>query len=254
MVLIPQGGGQALPPYLQARTPSPAGPYQTAPAIQPKSTAVPGEVKSPLGGLLSRMKGGLKPKGFLSGAIQPKVPGINPTGTSPTTGAQPMSGGIVTENAPAPPATNPAKPTDQTGRLKSIYDFFKKDLENNRNQELSSAKYDAEARGVYYGTPLTTSEGDINTSYLRGLGQLQAGMYGNEQQSQLERLRMATQLMGSNPQAGAGGIDPSVYQMLGPIFGGGGATPPSAIAAPRPGPASGLNLGPMGKLLKPQPQ
>lgn len=175
-----QGGGAALPPYLQVRKPTTfAGTLSQVnkPVVTPKSTATPGEVASPQS----------QPK-------QAQAPAVTPAGQQP-----PQAGG-------------------QT--LADVYNYFKSDLENQRKQAMAGSIADASARGVYYGTPLTGSEADIQTQYLRGLGQLQAGMYGNEQQNQLARLGLATQLFGSTPQPQTGGIDPSIYQMLGSLFGG----------------------------------
>ena len=163
------GGGAALPPYLQLRRPAanpwtgmggiPSYPGQrTQPVVTPKSTAAPGEVK-------------------------PQTPPPAPSQTAQ------MPQGSAT---PAQPMSQPPQAGGQT--LGDVYRFFKSDLENQRNQALASTRADASARGVFYGTPLTGSEADINTQYLRGLGQLQAGMYGNEQQNMLARLGLAESL------------------------------------------------------------
>jgi len=126
----------------------------------------------------------------------------------------------------------PAASTTPGGSLADVYKFFQSDLENQKNQALAGSRSDAAARGVFYGTPLTGSEADINTQYLRGLGQLQAGMYGNEQQNTNQRLQLATQLfgMGANGQPSApGAMD---FSGLASLFG-----PSPAVSAPRNGPA-----------------
>lgn len=190
----PFGGGDARPPFLQARRPvgGPVKPsysgQQTQPIVTPKSSVMPGEVKSP------------------PAAPQPGLgmPQVSSPGSKP-----PQAGG-------------------QT--LADVYKFFQSDLENQKNQALAGSRSDAAARGVFYGTPLTGSEADINTQYLRGLGQLQAGMYGNEQQNELSRLSLAGQMMGPTPQPQQPGqMDLSA---IGSIF---GASP--AVAGQRTGPA-----------------
>lgn len=195
-----KGGGNAQPAYLQAVSGG-------QPMVTPKSTAVPGEVASPQPGQI--------PKQSQPPAVAPQV---TPKGAAPNPTGIPQAGGQS---------------------LSDVYNFFKSDLENQRKQAMANSVADASARGVYYGSPLTGSEADINTQYLRGLGQLQAGMYGNEQQNQLARLGLATQLFGSTPQAQPGGLDPSVYQMLGSLFGGS-----NAVSGQRSGP----NLTPAAQL------
>jgi hypothetical protein len=120
--------------------------------------------------------------------------------------------------------------------LAGLYNFYKSDLQNQAKQATANSVADASARGVYYGSPLTGSEADINTQYLRGLGQLQAGMYGNEQANQLARLGLATNLFstgGMNAPPG-GQMDPQTWQMIGQMFG--GATGQGAPSGQRTGP------------------
>lgn len=216
------GGGAALPPYLQTRRPV-----------------------SPMQGIFGSYSGQQTQP-----IITPKstaVPGEVKPGTTPSAPVaslqQPQAGGGLNPNAPP------------GGTLSDVYKFFKSDLENQRNQALASTRADASARGVFYGTPLTGSEADINTQYLRGLGQLQAGMYGNEQQNQLARLGLAESLgwqgqMNQPPLPGQ--LDLSA---LGTLF---GASP--AAGAARPGPtitpanAPSPTLTKQGGKLLPQPQ
>jgi len=202
-----RGGGNAIPPYIQARQPfvNTISGAATKPVITPKSAVVPGEAKKPLS-LYQRLA--QKPK--------PKLPTL-PITVQPNT-----------------PASAPQTPVPQT-----LYDFFKQDLENQRKSAMSGAVSDASARGVYYGTPLTTSQGDIQTEYLRGLGQLQSGVLQNEQQNELSRLGIAGNLLNSTPQVGGGGIDPAVFQMLGTLFGGN-----QAVAGQRTGPITPKNTNP----------
>jgi len=209
------GGGQAKPPYLQTRA-----------IVTPKSMVAPGEA---MGQPLSS-PGQLTPKlgqppqqsgGWMGGIgaklSPPKAPGLQPQqpppqASVPNPNAAP--GGTSTQ------AGNPSPPQAGGNSLGDVYNFFKSDLDNERKQAMSGSIADAASRGVYYGTPLTGSEADINTQYLRGLGQLQSGMYGNEQSNQLARLGLATSLAGPMMQGvSPGGIDPSVYQMLGQLFG-----------------------------------
>lgn len=203
-----QGGGQALPPYLQGRTQNPAGSkFVTSPMITPKASVTPGEVTPSVPNT---------PPPPQAPAPQPQAP---PTPAAPQPSA--TSGASA---APQPAA--PAKPNPQT-----LYDFFKQDLEDQRKLAEAGSTSDAAARGVYYGTPLTTSLGDINTQYLRGLGQLQAGIIGNESNNELARLGLGSSLLNSSLLPPSGGLDPSVFQTLGSLF---GQTP--AVSGARSGP------------------
>ena len=190
-----RGGGNAMPSYLQGRNPQ-------KPMITPKPSVAPGEVRPftpprpQAGGIQSvlsafRGKPGVSPMQKVKQAITPKTP---------------------------MPGAAPQAPVPQT-----LYDFFKKDLEAQRKSAMASSISDASNRGVYYGTPLTTSQGDIQTEYLRGLGQLQANVLQNEQQNQIQRLGLAGNLLNSSPQPNAGGIDPALFSILGQLFGGGQA-------------------------------
>lgn len=129
----------------------------------------------------------------------PMMPGMpaQPVVTPKPTAPGDSVGGMGKPAMSAPGTSEPsggAPPQAGGQNLNDVYGFFKSDLENQKNQALASTKADASARGVYYGTPLTGSEADINTQYLRGLGQLQSGMYGNEQQNQLARLGLASSM------------------------------------------------------------
>lgn len=194
-----RGGGQALPPYLQGRKMTPTGPFQTAPMITPPSSVVPGEVKQKQPGVAGTL-----------GAI-----------------AQPPAQPAIT-----PAAGQPAQPGNATPGPQTLYDFLKHDLEDKRKTAMSNADADASARGVYYGTPLTTSHGDIQTEFLRGLGTLQANMLQNEAGNENTRLGLASNLLNQAPQSGAGGVDPNILQQLGALFGSGNAP----VAGQRTGP------------------
>jgi len=246
----------------------------TQPVVTPKSTAVPGEVATkhtaPIAG--PGMPAGPPPptfnQGITFGAQGTQAPGAmggQPMAPQPPSAPQGGVQGLLAQAmakqqqgpprvppappagppAPAPPgAQQPQTPSGPAGPqtppqaggtdLGGVYQFFKSDLENQKNQALADTRADASARGVFYGTPLTGSEADINTQYLRGLGQLQSGMYGNEQQNQLARLGLASNLLwqsGLNAPSG-GGIDPSMYSMLGQLFG-----QNAGLAGQRPGPS-----------------
>lgn len=228
------GGGMAAPPYLQGRKPmiTPAGGAPqigakapqplTQPMITPKQSVVPGETRPPAmmpsrvgmpqaqpSNMQNMAAQVLKPKGSLfDQVLKPKV---QPPNWNPIT---PKQGGLgVTAGTGAPGATSPISPAGQ-----SAYDVLKGDLEDQRRSAMSGAVSDASARGVYYGSPLTTSQGDIQTQYLRGLGQLQAGVLGNEQQNELSRLQIGAGLLNGAGQAQGGKIDPNVMQMIGGLF------------------------------------
>lgn len=221
-----RGGGLNTPPYLQARVPSPGGQFATRSVMRPSIT--------PKGQNIFERANALKTQG----SITPKKPIIN---------AQTGAGMAPTQK----PGVNPASATPSTPQ--TLYDFFKRDLENQRKTAMAGAQTDAAARGVYYGTPLTTSQGDIQTEYLRGLGQLQSGILQNEQQNQLQRLGLASGLLSNTPMPqGGGSIDPEVFQMLGTLFGGSPAASGQRSGpispAPQPGQRTGDRITP-----KPQP-
>lgn len=183
----------------------------------------------------STQRGGQQNPAYLQ-MRKPVVPGSAKTNPVITPMAA-MGGDTVNKRNPGPPSITPVANKPQAGgnSLGDVYNFFKSDLQNQTKQAKSSAIADASARGVYYGTPLTGSEADIDTQYLRGLGQLQTGMYGNEQQNQLERLGMATNLInqsGANAPPMPGGMD---FSGLGALFGSPSA-PKQPSAQPRQGP------------------
>lgn len=135
------------------------------------------------------------------------------------------------------PQITPAGAKPQAGGqgLGDVYNFFKSDLQNQAKQAKSGAIANASSRGVYYGTPLTGSEADIDTQYLRGLGQLDAGMYSNEQQNQLSRLGMAVQLNGQGGNTAPPSPEGMDWSGLGALFGSNPTVNPSS--KPRQGPA-----------------
>jgi len=195
------GGGDARPPYLQARKP----------VMSPRPFGV---------GLFG-------PGGFAGNTPQPKPQVYKPTVT-------PKSTVVPGEVAPQakPPVVKPTPPQAGGTNLGGVYNFMKSDLENEKNKALAERRADASARGVFYGSPLTGSEADIDTQYLRGLGQLDVGMYGNEQQSENQRLALAAQLFGmggqGQPPASNGPLD---FSGLASLF---GQSP--AVAGQRSGP------------------
>lgn len=198
-----RGGGQNLPPYLQGRSPTPGGQFQTAPMLSSTASASPAAAAQPKKklGLPGMLGGGFHKFGMggLAGMMKAKKPKTN---------AAPPLGAL-------PPIGEPA--AQQPSSSQTLYEFFKKDLENQRDSAIANARTDASARGVFYGTPLTTSQGDIQTEFGRGLGQLQAGILQNEQQNELQRLAIAAGLIPQN--ASGGSIDPKVWEMIGKIFG-----------------------------------
>jgi hypothetical protein len=127
-----------------------------------------------------------------------------------------------------------AQPPAQT-----LFNFLKQDLESERNKALADTRSSAANRGVFYGTPLTTSEGDINTQYLRGLGQMQAGLISNDEQQNLQRLSLIPQLLGRPLNAAelGGGNTNDIMQTIGSLF------------APRQGPVAPVITPPVQKPL-----
>lgn len=184
-------GGQMNPNYLQMRTPTmanaSAGPMSPPPAYPQQQTQPTVTPPGGFGGLINKLS---------RGTPSPSGPQVSPPPTAPA--GPPQAGG---------------------NSLGGVYNFFKSDLENQAKQAEAGAKADASARGVYYGTPLTGSEADIHTQFLRGLGQLQAGMYGNEQQNQLARLGLASNLSWQNAMNQPPSPGPMDWSSLGAIFG-----------------------------------
>ena|SRR5437867_11243948 len=222
-----RGGGNALPPYLQGRSPLPA----TQPMITPKATVMPGEVARPFGTFPNRSN-----LANMAGQINRRAR----SAITPQDAFRRMQGKLTPPNwTPITPKQRGlegnAGPTANTPQ--TLYDFFKRDLEDQRRSALADTTSNAASRGVYYGTPLTTSQGDIQTQYLRGLGSLQAGVLQNEQQNELSRLGIAGNLLNSAQQAPGGQIDPAVYQMLGTLFGN------SAVGGQRSGPMITPKMG-----------
>ena len=210
-------GGQQNPPYLQMKNQIPgASPTmaQSSPVITPGPSAMGDTVKRPM-----------PTPGMPS--ITPQGPMGNPAAATPQPPApmpQVPKAPNMPEAGPAPqitPASAPPQTPPQAGgdKLGDVYNFFKSDLQNQTHQAKANAITDASARGVYYGTPLTGSETDIDTQYLRGLGQLQSGMYGNAQQDSLARLGLASNLgyqgLAQQPNA-PGAMD---WSALGNLFG-----------------------------------
>lgn len=213
---------------------SPFAKPQTGPSITPQT-------------MKSTQRGGQQNPAYLQ-MRTPMAPGSAKTNPVITPAAS-MGGDTVNPQrqmspmAPSGPPITPKPPQAGGNSLGDVYNFMKSDLQNQTKQAKSSAIADASARGVYYGTPLTGSEADIDTQYLRGLGQLDAGMYGNEQQNQLSRLGMATTLAGqagSNMPPVPEGMD---WSGLGALFGASSPTAPP-VAGQRQGPAITPNQKP----------
>lgn len=234
MAMQVQTGGNAQPPYLQGKA---------KPMITPKASAVPGEVKPQIAPM--------------AGQAVPPTPAMNPAKTAapyqaaPKQGYQPGTPGyaslnifqraglapqapaqakpaITPKNAaaatPAASANNPLSPAGQAS-----FDYLKGELEDERRLAEADTTASAASRGVYYGTPLTTSLGDIKTQYLKGLGKLSADVQQNEQQNQLERLRIAAAMSGQPYSPQAGGMDQNVLQMLGSLLAGSRSGPTAKL-------------------------
>jgi hypothetical protein len=210
-------------------------------------TLQPGEVQGPNGvsraGLNvgnSPLSNPLQTGGFnmqnadnknLTSAITPK--GSKPSGASPS--MSPSSN--ISNPAPTPPSIT--QRSDQgDDSLSKVFQFFKGDLEKERDMNLSEADADAARRGVFYGTPGAQSREDVRDKFGRSLSQLQANLLQNESQNDISRMGLATQLFG-NMQANdlgrlqlmtglipddmeASGVDPNLYAAIAQMFGGQG--------------------------------
>lgn len=116
--------------------------------------------------------------------------------------------------------------------LQRLFEFLKGDLIRERDRGISDARVNAASRGVYYGTPGVQDENFINEQYGRGLGQLEANILQNETGNELQRLQLASSLIPPDV-IGSNGLDPSIFETLGTVFGGGGYRPPY-FSAPKP--------------------
>jgi len=222
--MSPQGGGQAAPPFLEMRR-AVKGKQTTQPVVTPKPQVTPSEVASQPsagGGQPAAAPPSAPPVTKKTGQIAHQMQGdiIPQIQAAAQQGDATAIAWLKKHNAPlvgpvgGDTTTTPA-PSGQT--LDDVYNFFKQDLMDATKLAKASATADAAARGVYYGTPLTTSLGDLDTQYLRGLGQLQAGMYGNEQARQLAMMQMAAGMF--TPQYQGSGYDPNTLALLGQIYG-----------------------------------
>ncbi len=187
------GGGTTAPPRIPS-VPSPGLPPGVTqpigiptqpptgggpPSIQPP--AVPGGGgQPPIGG------GGQPPIQPPAQPGDPNVPTLGGSGLVPQ-GTQAVGleglGGLIERQL-----ANPSRFDDET--FKQVFGFAKGELERDRDAALDAATADAQARGVFFGSPLTTSRGDIQSEFGRGLGALgsnllleQARTGGQDQQA-----------------------------------------------------------------------
>lgn len=217
----PVGGGMALPPFLENR---PAPNFRPAitprPQIDGDRIAPQGPNIAPISFPESRnplvkdnlMYPGGTP-GFYNNGGAGRPPNVAPTVPQP----KPIAG-VPTLGTNAPAA-------------QQIFEFLKSDLMRNSARAKDKAIADAAERGVYYGSPLTTSMGDIETEFQRGLGQLAAQTLQNEQGNELERLRLATGLIPQASEPDVGGVAPEFFGEMGKAF----APRPTSTTAPAAG-------------------
>lgn len=151
-----------------------------------------------------------QPGGNGGGAQPPITPKGNP-GDPAQQPQQPPGGGQ--QPPPSQPGQGPG-----LNPWQAQYDVAKKSLEAETNNKLSGAITDAQKRGVYYGTPLTTSQGDINSDFLRGLGGLQADTMKNYMDDQFRRQALAAQMIASGQDGTAAGYDPAGWEALSKYF------------------------------------
>lgn len=193
----PKGGTTSLPPYLQGifepkqnqgNLLSAASQQSTA-GMTKASGAAPGQGWGTTPGQQQPTPAS-QPPGTVPGAppatgpaIPPSpVPGATPTGTPgasvPGTAATPTG---ADQNAQMHDAlfkqlmeriTNPSR--YDSAAVSSERQQGMQNLQDQRKIGENNAIADAARRGVYNGTPLTTSLGDIGTQYQRGLGEMEA--------------------------------------------------------------------------------
>jgi hypothetical protein len=192
-------GGPQLPTGMI--TPKPAVQPAVQPLLPPVGINTPPGIVGASGGPSPtleqpRIPGMITPNPLEKGTPRPPIfdqpiVGTNPLG--PGGNNPPAAPGGPSAQPPITPNGGPGGPSAPNAQ--TLFDFFKKDLENERDRSLGRTRASAASRGVFYGSPLTTSEGDIETSYNRGLGQLQAGILQNENQNELQRMQMVMQML-----------------------------------------------------------
>jgi hypothetical protein len=216
-----QNGGTLSNPYLTLRTPTSS--TTTKPAITPPTTSqtglpgvssLPGAAGGPSGvPQIAPPAPGITPAAQLPGRTGNTLPNIN-MGMAEAPLLTPGPGAPAAQGAPPPQAAGGSAPqTTGSNALSNLgdvlsqhladpsrfdlpevqkaYDFFKTDLTNQAKLADAQATGDASARGVYYGSPLTTSLGDISTQLQRGLGALSTNIGLEQAQTQGQDLTAA---------------------------------------------------------------
>lgn len=194
-------------------------------------------------------------------SITPKADLASGAGNKLTEGKL-STGGLTPGNAsanlmaptPVPPSVSqPAdnKPAEQGG-LGKVFNYFKTELEKERDKSLSNSDVEAASRGVFYGTPGTQAREDVRDKFGRSLAQFESDLLQKEQENELSRLGLATNLFGTIQQGELGrlglasqlipsdmeaqGIDPNLYAAIAQMFGGkqaaGGNKPTVPAAVP----------------------
>lgn len=171
---------------------------------------------------------------------QPGTPGYQSLNLYQKAGLQPHYS--VPNPAPKPAVVRPAAPTAPASApapaskppIQQLYEFLKGDLTREATKERAAAEVDASRRGVFYGQPLTAMGTDIDERYQRGLATLQASLIQNEQQNELERLRVALSSLGPLQQAETPAFPAEAFQNLAAAFAQQptGAPPPPPQAPP----------------------
>ena len=250
----PQGGGEALPAYLQARTMlGPTG-AKSAPIVTPKPSVAPNEVAQASQSQMANVApAAASVPGAQSTQGQPQGQPLGDSGAGVKPQAMPQAqtpgaisiphGGFhgtiefakwmketwpklkamgYTLDAKHYLAIPPASNQGNWGDPQKTYDYLKGELQNATNDRKADATTDAAKRGVFYGTPLTGSYADIDTQYLKGLGSLDAAMWEKSSALQMQKLALAAQLI---PQMRGGNFDPTTLALLGQLWGYGGQLP-----------------------------
>lgn len=206
-------GGLQKRPKITPASPPPPPVYRDTPIEDPNN---PGQNYDPQG--QGNGDGGFPNTGTGNPNIDP--PGQPRPGQPPPPNPQGQGG------EPPPVQKFPPVPPGDTGigsgnPWQMQYDAAKGALEAETKTKMAGAITDAQKRGVYYGTPLTTSQGDMNSDYLRSLASLQADTAKNYMDDQFRRQALAAQLMQQQggPAQSSGGMTAEQWAALMGIFG-----------------------------------
>lgn len=206
----PTGGGSNLPTFPQTRIPQPstaapgqpvtqgAQPVVQSPAMTPQEPMTTGGSMAPLAPPTAPNIGLAGGGGQMPLQAPTAVPGLPQPG-----GQIPLQAPMATPAPTTPTALSPrqqsAVPLSALGGyieqqlgspsrfdlpvVQNAFNFLAGDLDRQAAARNEQLRADAAARGVFYGSPLTTSQGDLATELQRGKGSLATQLLLNQAQT-----------------------------------------------------------------------